>query len=96
MGEVKEDNINVMLASSVVKIIGVSSFQFTIKDPESNWISQGSTAPNWESNLNFLISDHLLYFKSKGLEDEGGTELVVISLSEIGLDEQNLRKVRND
>lgn len=42
---------------------------------------------------NFRSLCHVLYFKSKGLEDEGGTELVVISLSEIGLDEQNLRKV---
>lgn len=43
--------------------------------------------PNFRSLCHFCV-----YFKSKGLED-GGTELVVISLSEIGLDEQNLRKV---
>lgn len=42
---------------------------------------------------NLRSSCHVLYFKSKGLEDEGGTELMVISLREIGLNEQNLRKV---
>lgn len=55
MGGVKENNImgacspvlgTPVLGIPVVKIIDISSFQFTVENPESNHIVQGSTVPN--------------------------------------------------
>lgn len=50
VGGVKENNImgaySPALGIPVVKIIDISLFQFTVENPESNHIAQGSTVPN--------------------------------------------------